>query len=65
MTDKFTVVISSGGKTLTSTSEHDHSKLHALLNTPIKFDHTKTWYAKMSSIEIWTLLWTLLCAHLR
>lgn len=62
MTDKFTVVISSGGKTLTSTSEHDHSKLHALLNTPIKFDHTKTWYAKMSSIEISKNVDTLMCA---
>lgn len=62
MTEMFTLDISSDGKTLQSVSEQDHSRMHALLNTPIRLDHKKTWYAKMSSIEVSKNVDTVICA---
>lgn len=61
MTQKFTLDISSEGNTLSSLAEHDHSRMHALLNTPLRLDHRKTWYAKMSSIEISKNVDTVIC----
>lgn len=61
MTDQFTLDISSEGKTLSSLSKQDHSTLHGLLNTPVRLDHRKTWYAKMSSIEISKNVDTVIC----
>lgn len=62
MTGQFTLEISSDGKTLSSETEHDHSRMHILLNTPMCLDHRKTWYANMSSIEVSKHIDTVICA---
>lgn len=62
MTDMFTMDISSDGNTLAGEFGQNHSKLHALLNTPIILDQRKKWYAKMSSIEISKNVDTVICS---
>lgn len=62
LSDAFTLDISSEGKTLSSGHVNDHSILHALLNTPIRLDNKKQWYAKLDSMEVSKHVDVVICA---